>query len=58
MYLAMANATEPDYDDGIDKKQFSQIANYIELEITKDIAKAKRLSVLKKTQKFQSMSMY
>ena len=54
MYLAMANADTPDYDDGIDKKQFLQIASYIELEITKDIAKAKRLSVLKKTQKFQS----
>ena len=54
MYLAMANATEPHYDDGIDKQQWSQIANYIELEITKDIAKSKRLSVLRKTQKFTS----
>eukprot|EP01083_Nonionella_stella_P162360 532968_1 len=68
IYLTMANvagrvdgeyedndAAKRQYDDGLNKSQFLEIASFIELEITKDIAKAKRISVLKKTEQFQTI---
>merc|ERR1719474_1305760 len=54
IYLAMAGATHRDYDDGIDKEQFLQIVSYIELEITKDVAKENRIAVIKKTVELQT----
>eukprot|EP01083_Nonionella_stella_P062674 162968_1 len=68
IYLTMANvagrvdgeyedndAAKRQYDDGLNKSQFLEIASFIELEITKDIAKAKHISVLKKTEQFQTI---
>ena len=56
MYLAMANATHRDYDDGIDQEQFLQIVSFIELEVKKDVAKENRIAVLRKTAELQSTS--
>ena len=55
MYLAMAGAKHKDYDDGIDQQQFLEIVTFIELQITKDVAKENRIAVLKKTAELQSM---
>ena len=54
MYLAMANASSPKYDNGINYRQFRDIDHFIEMEIWKDVARSKRYAILAKSQFIES----